>query len=157
MAPNIRRAFDRLARAQTQLAEQFGLLTATMQHRLPAMPSTARKSQKRVGKFGVLTTKDANRQMAKRKNKEYEASVRKAGRTAPLGLASTSKRAPEEENVPLTPIGMVQAANRYYHPSFPWKSMCYIAANSFNSIFGYGKIVGIGGTRTWGVGRPWDC
>ena len=46
MSPNVRRAFDRLARAQIQLSEQVGLLTATMQHQLPAMPSTARKSQK---------------------------------------------------------------------------------------------------------------
>ena len=34
--------------------------------------------------------------------------------------------------------------------------MSYVAANSFNSIVGYGKIVGIGGTNTAGVGRPRD-
>ena len=31
-----------------------------------------------------------------------------------------------------------------------------INRNSFNSIVGYGKIVGIGGTNTAGVGRPRD-
>jgi hypothetical protein len=31
-----------------------------------------------------------------------------------------------------------------------------IKRNSFNSIVGYGKIVGIGGTNTAGVGRPRD-
>ena len=118
MSPLVRRAFDRLAHAQIQLSEQVGLITA--QNQLPAMPSTARKSQKQVDKFGALTTKDANRQMAKRKNKEYEANVRKAERTALLGLASTSMRALEgEENVLLTPTDMAQAANHYYHPSYP--------------------------------------
>ena len=109
------------------------------------MPSTARKSQKQVGKFGALTTKDANRQIAKRKNKEYEASVRKAGRTAPLGLPSTPTRALGEGNGPLTPIDIAQAANHYYHKSFPRQIMCFIAANRFKTIVGYGKIVGIGG------------
>ena len=101
------------------MAEQIQLLTSTIQHQLPPMPSTTRKSQKQVGKFGALTTKDANRQIAKRKGKDYEASVGKARSTAPLGLDSMNKTAPEGSTKPQTPIDIAQAANYYYHPSFP--------------------------------------
>ena len=39
------------------------------------MPSTARKSQKQVGKPGALTNKDANRMVKQRKEKEEQVSV----------------------------------------------------------------------------------
>jgi hypothetical protein len=83
------------------------------------MPLTACKSQKQVGKLSAPTIRDANRQMAKRKSKEYEVSVPKAGRTAPLGLESTPARAREEETVSQTSTDMAQAAKHYCHPSFP--------------------------------------
>ena len=117
--PEQLRQLNRLSRQNVQMAEQIQLLTSTIQHQLPPMPSTTRKSQRQVGKFGALTTKDANRQIAKRKGKDYEASVGKARRTAPLGLDSTHKTALEEATTPQVPINMAQAANYYYHPSFP--------------------------------------
>ncbi|KAJ5117318.1 hypothetical protein N7448_010950 [Penicillium atrosanguineum] len=115
----IRKQFDRLTRAQVQLAEEVGLLTSTIQHQLPLMPSAARKSKKQVGKFGALTTKDANRQIAKRKGKDYGASVRRPTREAPLGLEPTPKSVSVEEIVPHVPINIAQAAGYHYHPSFP--------------------------------------
>lgn len=96
VSPYIRRQFDRLTRAQVQLAEEVGLLTATIQHSLPPIPQTARKSKKQIGKFGALTTTDANRKIAVRKQQEDKASERKTKQQRTLGLQLTPSTAAEE-------------------------------------------------------------
>ena len=79
------------------MAEEIDLLTSTTQHQLPAMSSTARKSRREVGKFGVLTTKDASRKIAVRKQKEDQAGARKAKKQRDFGLESTPKIAAGED------------------------------------------------------------
>lgn len=58
----------RVAQAQIRRTEEIGLLTNTLETILPRQRQTARKGGKQIGKFGVLSTKDANRHI-KDKNK----------------------------------------------------------------------------------------
>ncbi|KAJ5982203.1 hypothetical protein N7451_012303 [Penicillium sp. IBT 35674x] len=64
-----RRQVNRLSRQVIQMAEEISLLTSTIQPQLPPIPSTARKSRKQVGRFGAVTTKDARRHTATKKEK----------------------------------------------------------------------------------------
>ena len=105
---DIGRQFNRVARTQVKLAEEINLLTSTLQHQLPMMPSPARKSQKQVGKFGALTTKDANRMVKRRKEKEEQASVRKAKRNAVSEKQPVATTAAEEHLMLETPSRMPQ-------------------------------------------------
>ena len=78
------------------------------------MPSTARKSQKQVGKFGALTTKDANRMVKRRKEKEEQASVRKAKRNAVSEKKPVAITAAEEHLMLETPSRMPQVPGYDY-------------------------------------------
>jgi hypothetical protein len=108
VSPDIGRQVNRVARTQVKLAEEINLLTSTIQHQLPTMPSTAQKSQKQVGKFGALTTKDANRMVRRRKEKEEQASVRKAKRNAVSEKKPVAKTAAEGHLMLETPSRMAQ-------------------------------------------------
>ena len=101
--PDTRRQINRLSHQVIQMAEEISLLTSTIQHQLPPMRSKARKSQKQIPKFGALTTKDANRHIAKRKEKDDKASVRKGRKMAPPSLISTPKSATEGAEIADTP------------------------------------------------------
>ena len=98
-----RRQINRLSRQVIQMAEEISLLTSTVQHQLPPMPSNARKSQKRVGRSGALTTKDAKRLAAARKTKDDAASVRKGRKMAPPSQLLTPESATEEAESAETP------------------------------------------------------
>jgi len=76
---------------------EVSFLTSTIQQQLPPIRSKARKSQKQIGKFGALTTKDVNRCITKWKEKDHEAGVRKAGK-APRSLISTKSATEEAES-----------------------------------------------------------
>ena len=76
------------------MAEEISLLTSAIEHQLPPVRSKTRKSQKQVGKFGVVTAKDAIPNIAKEKN--HEASVQNARRIAPPSLNSTPNSAAAE-------------------------------------------------------------
>jgi hypothetical protein len=116
--PATRRQVDRLSRQVVAMAEQIGLLSSTIEHQLPRIPSKVRKSRKQVGKFGALTTKDANRSIAAKQQKEHEASVRKARRMAPPSVLLTPISAAEEDELADTPsripIEPVYQFNRGY-------------------------------------------
>ncbi|KAJ5240598.1 transcriptional regulator family: Centromere protein B DNA-binding region [Penicillium citrinum] len=60
---------ERVGRSQVRLAEDIGLLTDTLENQLPKKPTIARRSQRQIGKFGALTTKDAVRYAYNRNNK----------------------------------------------------------------------------------------
>ncbi|KAK9242001.1 hypothetical protein V1506DRAFT_124350 [Lipomyces tetrasporus] len=78
-----RRQINQLFRQVIQMAEEISLLTSTIQHQLPPTPSNTRKSQKQVGRFGALTTKDAKRLTGTRNTKDNAASIRKGRKMAP--------------------------------------------------------------------------
>ncbi|KAJ5144328.1 hypothetical protein N7476_004862 [Penicillium atrosanguineum] len=101
--PDTRRQINRLSRQVIQMAEEISLLTSTIQHQLPPMPSKARKSRKKTGKFSALTTKDAKRHATTRKEKEHAASVRKGRKMAPPSLLLTPESATEEAESAETP------------------------------------------------------
>ncbi|OQE21113.1 hypothetical protein PENSTE_c012G09731 [Penicillium steckii] len=67
----LRRQFGRVGRLHVRLAQDIDLLNDTLECQLPKQPTTARKSQRQIGKFGVLTTKDAVR-LANERNKMCE-------------------------------------------------------------------------------------
>lgn len=118
VSPYIHRQFDRLTRAQVQLAEEVSLLTATIQHSLPPIPQTARKLKKQIGKFGVLTTKDANRKIAVRRQQEDKTSERKAKQQRTLGLESTPQTAAEGAQTLDTPSKLPLAPVYYYNTDY---------------------------------------
>lgn len=91
---NTRRPINWLSHQVVQMAENISLLTPAIEHQLPPVRSKTRKSQKQVGKFGALTTKDAIPHIAKEKN--HEPSVRNARRMAPPSLNSTPNLAVAE-------------------------------------------------------------
>ena len=100
------------------MAEEISLLTSTIEHQLPPARSKARKSQKQVGKFGALTTKDANRHIATRKEKDQEASVRKARRMAPPSLNSTPNSAAEAAQTAEIPRRLPLAPVNYHNTDY---------------------------------------
>lgn len=85
------------------MAAEISLLTSTIQHQLPPMPSSARKSRKQVGRFGAMTTKHAKRYAVTKKDKEHAASVRKGRNVAPPSLFLTPESATEEAQTAETP------------------------------------------------------
>ena len=101
--PDARRQINRLSRQVVQMAEEISLLTSTIQHQLPAMPSNSRKSRRQVGKFGAMTTKDAKRHAATKKEKEHTASVRKGKKMPPPSQLLTPESATEEVETAETP------------------------------------------------------
>ena len=114
--PDTRRQINRLSRLVVQMAEEISLLTSTIQH--PPIRSKARKSQQPIGKFGALTTKDANRQIAKRKEKDDNASVWKARKIAPPSLVSTSKPATGEAENADTPSRLSMAPEYQFNSGY---------------------------------------
>ena len=104
ISPEFLRQLNRVTRIGIQFAEEVGLLNSTIQHQLPAMPSTARKSMRQVGKFGAIVTKDAKRRIGDRAKKEGAAATRKIARAA-ASEAPPMNTAPLEDNTtPETPI-----------------------------------------------------
>ncbi|KAJ5976596.1 hypothetical protein N7481_010303 [Penicillium waksmanii] len=85
------RSLRRVGRSQVYLTEDNGLLVDTLENQLPKKPTIARKSQKQLGKFGTLTTKDAIRHARERnirdEKKDANAKVRS---TIPLGAPYTT-------------------------------------------------------------------
>lgn len=75
--PDTRRQINRLSKQVVQMAEEISLLTSTIEHQLPPMPSNTRKSQKQVGKFGATTTKHALRHVAIRKERQVYGRARR--------------------------------------------------------------------------------
>ncbi|KAJ6001156.1 hypothetical protein N7481_001565 [Penicillium waksmanii] len=106
---DIRRQIQRVAKSQVQLTEDIGLLYNTLENRLPKKPTIARKSQKQLGKFGALTTKDAirfaNDRKTKDERKEYNAAVRNQ---VPLGTPATPTPITFGQKYPdYTPINVI--------------------------------------------------
>jgi hypothetical protein len=100
------------------MAEEIGLLTCTIQHQLPPIPSTARKSRKQVGKFGAMTTKDARRHTATKKEKEHAASVRKGRKMAPPSQLLTPESATKAVETAETPSRLPLKPVYYFNTDY---------------------------------------
>lgn len=98
-----RRQINRLSKQVVQMAEEISLLTSTIEHQLPPMPSNTRKSQRQVGKFGAITTKHALRHVATRKEKDHAASVRKGKKMPPPSVLLTPESVAGEVQSAETP------------------------------------------------------
>lgn len=84
------------------------------------MPSSTRKSQKQVGKFGASTTKHALRHVAARKEKDHAASVRKGKKMALPGLFWTPDLATEEVESAEAPSRPPLDPVYYYNTDLYW-------------------------------------
>ena len=94
-SPVLRQQLDRVSRAQMKLAEEISILHNTINNQLPPLPSQkVRKSQRRVGKCGILSTKDSNRRIAVRREDEAKANVRKAKRSTTIGANNSTTKEP---------------------------------------------------------------
>ncbi|KOS39223.1 hypothetical protein ACN38_g9942 [Penicillium nordicum] len=105
---DIRDQLLRVAQSQIQLAEDKGLLQDTLENRLPKQRKIARKSQKQIGKFGALSTKDANRHIRDRKKaEEIKEALTELRNPLPYAAMSDASRARldnfEVEHPPLLP------------------------------------------------------
>jgi hypothetical protein len=108
------RQLDRLSEQAIEIAEEISLLRSTIQDQLPSTRSKVRKSRKQVGKFGALTTKDANRHINARKEKDHDTSVRKGRKMAPPSVLLTPTPAAEGAQIIDTP-SRLPLSSVYYH------------------------------------------
>lgn len=104
ISPEFLRQVNRIARIGIQFAEEVSLLNTTIQDQLPAMPSTARKSMRQVGKFGAIVTKDAKRRIGDRVEEEDAAATRKIARAAASEARPTVAAPSGDDIMPETPI-----------------------------------------------------
>lgn len=76
---HISRQLRRVGRSQVYITEDNGLLVDTLENQLPKKPTIARRSQKQLGKFGALTTKDSVRHARERNTRdEKKMSIRRS-------------------------------------------------------------------------------
>lgn len=101
---DIREQLLRVAQSQIRLTEEIGLLNNTLESILPKQRQIARKSQKQIGKFGVLSTKDANRHIKDRKKAdEIKEGLAKLRNQIPLGATTTTTTGVLEHYKPCYP------------------------------------------------------
>lgn len=94
----------RVGRAQIRLTQDVKLLNDTIETMLPKPRKIARKSQKQIGKFGALSTKDANRRIKDRKKAdEQKEALQKLRNMTPLGATTTTQRPILEHYEPCYP------------------------------------------------------
>lgn len=72
ISPKLRDAIDRYTGACIGKVDLVGIMDNTLQNHLPKQPKIVRKSKRRVGRFGPLTTSDAIRRVAENIAKRAE-------------------------------------------------------------------------------------
>lgn len=98
------------------------MLNDTLENQLPKQPTTARKSQKQIGKFGALTTKDAVHYVYERNKTANKRSDEAVNNKKNPGIHSEMPCVwmPTHGNmtVPNTPIGPVQMSSIAYYIAY---------------------------------------
>jgi hypothetical protein len=118
LSPNISRQLNRLSHQLVKMAEEVSLLQSTIQHQLPPMRSTARKSKKQVGKFGAITTRDAIRYAKVKQDKRDAASVRAGKKMAPPSQLLTPPSPTEVAEIEETPSRLPLKPVYYFNTDY---------------------------------------